>query len=181
MTLGHGGGNALLVVGAIGGERGHGSRDLVEQVIDLGRVVHVFAGQRRRHDPADAGVHAQVQHAPRPACRRPVLLQQPLACAAELQARAVHQQVQGLAVRAWLRAWHCQRLRTPAQRGMVRHRQSEPEQADDGADQALRLAQGQMEHGPERECGQDCQRRIPGPPNPGSCAAPLASPLWLRP
>ena len=51
----------------------------------------------------------------------------------------------------------------PAAKGrVVRHCQIEPEQADDGADQALRLAQGQAEHGPERECGQDCQGRIPG-------------------
>jgi len=52
---------------------------------------------------------------------------------------------------------------------VVRHCQSEPEQADDGADQALGLAQGQMEHGPERERRQDRQGRTPGLPALG-CA-----------
>ena len=45
---------------------------------------------------------------------------------------------------------------------MVRHGQIEPEQADDGADQAFGLAQSEAEHGPERQRGQDCHRRIPG-------------------
>jgi len=34
---------------------------------------------------------------------------------------------------------------------MVRHSESKPEQVDDGADQALGLAQRQVEHGPERQ------------------------------
>jgi len=53
--------------------------------------------------------------------------------AAELQARAVHQQVQGLAVPARPWAWHLQRLRPAAKGRVVRRGQSEPEQADDGA------------------------------------------------
>ena len=47
---------------------------------------------------------------------------------------------------------------------MVRDGQSEPEQADDGADQAFGLAQSEAEHGPERQPCQDCQRRVPGLP-----------------
>jgi len=54
-----------------------------------------------------------------------------------------------------------------AQGGMVRHGESEPKQADDGADQALRLAQGQAEHGPERQRRQHRQRGIPGLPARG--------------
>ena len=38
-------------------------------------------------------------------------------------------------------------LRPAAQGGVVRHGQNKPEQADDGTDQALGLAQGQVEHG----------------------------------
>ncbi len=45
-----------------------------------------------------------------------MLLDQPLAHAAELQTCAVHQQMHGLAVRARLWSWHFQRLRTPANR-----------------------------------------------------------------
>jgi len=93
------------------------------------------------HDLAAAGVQANVQLPPGPACLGAMLLLQPLARAAQAQSRAVHQQVQGFAIPAQLRARHLQRLGPAAQRGMVRHRQSQPEQADDGADQALGLAQ----------------------------------------
>jgi hypothetical protein len=98
MALGNPGVDAILVVRVVAGERRHRFCDLIEQGIDLGRVVHVLAGQRGGHDPAGAGVHAKMQHAPRPACCCPVLLQQPLALAAQLQACAVHQKVHGLAV-----------------------------------------------------------------------------------
>jgi len=80
------------------------------------------------------------------------------ACAAQAQTCAVHQQVHGLAVPARLRAQHLQRLGPAAQGGVVRHAQLQPEQADDGADQALGLAQRQAEHGPEREGCQDGER-----------------------
>jgi len=64
---------------------------------------------------------------------------------------------------------------------MVRHAQRQPEQADDGADQPLGLAVGQAEHGPERECCQDGERRVPGLPTRvvrGSAAHPsIASAL----
>jgi len=73
MALGDVGVNAILVVGAVAGERRYRARDLVKQGTGLGRVVQVLGSQRAGHDPAGAGVHAQVQHAPRPACRRPVL------------------------------------------------------------------------------------------------------------
>jgi len=63
-----------------------------------------------------------------------MLLDQPLTRTAKLQAGAVHQKVQGLAVPAHSRAWHLQRLRSAAQDRVVRHGESEPEQADDGAD-----------------------------------------------
>ena len=71
MALGHAGVDAILVIRTVGGERRHRPCDLVEQGIGLRCVVHVLGGQRGGHDPASAGVHAQVQHAPRPACRRP--------------------------------------------------------------------------------------------------------------
>ncbi len=160
MARGDGGGNALLVVGTVGGERGHGSRHLIEQGADLGTVVHLLRGQHSCDDLPGVGVQADVQLAPGPARLGAVRLNQPLAGAAKLQAGAVHQQVHGLAVTARPRAWHCQRLRPAAQGRVVRHGQGDPslpfhalpraeplaappEQADDGADQALCLAQGQ--------------------------------------
>jgi hypothetical protein len=89
-----------------------------------------------------------------------VFLLQPLARAAQAQARAVHQQVQGLAVPAWLRARHLQRLGPAAQGRVVRHAQLQPEQADDGADQALGLAQCQAEHRAQGERRQDGKRNL---------------------
>ncbi len=43
----------------------------------------------------------------------------------------------------------------------------EPEQADDGADQALRLAQRQPEYSPEGQSREDRQGRVPGLATPG--------------
>jgi hypothetical protein len=93
MTFGDHGGNAFLVVRAISGERGHGCRHLVEQGANLGAVIDVVGGQRRRDNLAAVGIHADVQLPPGPARFGAVFLQQPLARAAELQAGVVHQQV----------------------------------------------------------------------------------------
>ncbi len=64
MTFGNPGVDAILVIRAVGGERRHGSCDLVQQGIGLRRVVHVLGGQRGSHDPTSFGVHAEMQHAP---------------------------------------------------------------------------------------------------------------------
>ena len=50
---------------------------------------------------------------------------------------------------------------------MVRHGKIEPEQVEDRADQPFGLAQGQAEHGPQRQRGGDRQGRVPGLPAPG--------------
>jgi len=81
-----------------------------------------------------------MQLPPGPARLAAVLLDQPLARALELQARAVHQQVEGLAATARLWTWNLQRLRPTAERRVVRHGQIEPKRVNDGADQAFRLA-----------------------------------------
>jgi len=60
MALGDAGVNAILIVGAVAGERRHRARDLVEQGTGLRRVVQVLGGQRASHDPAGAGVHAEM-------------------------------------------------------------------------------------------------------------------------
>ena len=85
-------------------------------------------------------------------------------CATELQTGAVYEQLEGLAVMTRLWAWHLQRLRPAAQGRVVRRGQGEPEQADDGTDQAFCLAQGQAEKGPERGRRQNRQGRIPALP-----------------
>jgi hypothetical protein len=89
-----------------------------------------------------------------------MLFDQPLPGTAELQARAVHQQVHrfGIAVRP--RSRHLQGLRPAAQGGMVGNGEIETKQTDDGADQAFGLAQGQAEYGLERQRRRDRQRRV---------------------
>ena len=90
-----------------------------------------------------------------------MLLDQPLTGPAQLQARAVHQQVHGLgivpivgsAARPW--AEHLQGGGPAAQGGVVRHREIKAQQAHEGADQALGLPERQAEHGPECQGGQD--------------------------
>ena len=61
MTFGHGSGHPLLVVRAIGGERGQKSWHLVEQGADPGTVVDLLRSQRRRDDLPGVGVQADVQ------------------------------------------------------------------------------------------------------------------------
>ena len=83
MALGHGGGNALLAVGAVSGERPQRSRYLIEQGADLGTVIDIFHGQRCRGDLPGAGIQAGVPLARGPARFGSVLLKQLLADAAE--------------------------------------------------------------------------------------------------
>ena len=60
-----------------------------------------------------------------------------------------------------------QRLGPEAQRRVVRHRQSEAKQSDDGADQPFGLAQRQAEHRPQRQCRGNGQGRVARLPAPG--------------
>ncbi len=172
MTRGDVGVDAFLIVSAVPHDRGYSSRDLVEQAIDLGTVVHLLSRERGGDDLTRFGIEADVQLAPRPARAGAVFLDQPLARPTQLQPRAVHQQVQGCGLAAgtgagprWLR--HRERRRPAAERRMVRHAQRQPEQVHDGADQALGLPERQAEHGAQRERRQDRQGRIPGLPAAG--------------
>ncbi len=161
------GGDALLVVGAVAREGGQRALDPVEQGADLRAVVHIPSGQQRGDDPPGAGVQAEVQLAPRPAYPRAVPLVQPLTGAAQLQPGAVDEQVEGAGpgTGAWPR--HLHRRGPAAQRGVVGHSEIEPEQAHDGADQPFGLAQGEPEHRPQGQGGQDGQARVGRLPAPG--------------
>ena len=143
---------------AVGGDGGDRTIDLVEQGADPRAVVAVVAGQHRRDDPPGVGVRGEVQLLPRPARPAAVLLDQPLPGPAQTQPRAVDQQVRRLASRAWARRF--ERLGPAAEGRVVRHGEVEPEQAEDGADQALGLAQRKAEHRPQRQRRGDRQRRV---------------------
>jgi hypothetical protein len=95
---------------------------------------------------------------------------------------AIHHQVHGLAtsVDAGARSRHVQRLRPPADGGVLGNRQGETEKANDRADQALRLAQREMEHRFQRQRRQDRQRRIPSLPASGCPGRGSPGPLSPR-
>src|SRR4051794_21401320 len=59
--------------------------DPVEQGTDLRAVVDILVGQHRGDDPAGVGVRREMQHSPGPTPLGTVLLDEPFACATELQ------------------------------------------------------------------------------------------------
>src|SRR4051794_22100670 len=83
----------VATIGAVASDGGYRPIDLVEQGTDLRAIVGILVGQHRGDDPAGVGVRRKMQHSPGPAPFGAMLLGQPLARAAELQPRAVHQQV----------------------------------------------------------------------------------------
>jgi len=62
-------------------------------------IVNVIGRQRGHHDLAGVGVNAKVQLPPTPSRARAVLLHQPLAGTAQLQAGDVDKQMHGRAAR----------------------------------------------------------------------------------
>ena len=134
--------DVVLPERAVGGEGGDRTVDLIEQGADLRAVTDVVGGQRRRDDPARVGIRADMELAPRPTRPAAMLLPEPLARPAQAQPRAVHQQMHRPGAGAGARLRHFQCLGPAAQGRMVRDGEVEAEQAEDGADQALGLAQG---------------------------------------
>src|SRR3954468_2398923 len=164
--------HAILVVRPVARDRGYRARDLVEQGADLVTVVNLAACQRCGDDLARVGVHTKVQFPPGPALAGTVLLDQPLAGPTQLPPCAVHQQMHGLGIAPCIgvtRPWpgHLQGGCPAAQGGVVRDRQIEAEQADDGADQPFGLPVRQTEHSAERQSRQDGELGIPGLATPG--------------
>ena len=98
--------DVLLIVSTVSRERSNRTMYLIEQGADLGRVIDIAGGQRRGRDPSGIDVYDDVQLAPRPSGLRAVLPKQPFGGAAELQPRAVDQQVHGTGARP--RAGHVQ-------------------------------------------------------------------------
>src|SRR3954451_18476427 len=150
----------LAIVGSVPRERSDRTRDLVEQGANLRAVIDIVGRQLRRNDPAGVSIHADVHLPPGSAPSRAMLLDQPLPGSAELQTRAVHQQMNGLRIAARPRPRHLQGLGPAAQGGMVGNREIEIQQANDRADQAFGLAQSQAEHGFERQRRRDRQIRV---------------------
>ena len=94
MTLGDSLVNSVLIVGAVSREGRDGIGDLVEQRASPRGVIDLFLGQLDRDDFAALAIDADMQFTPGSAAGRAVLFNQPFAGSAELQAGAVHQQMQ---------------------------------------------------------------------------------------
>src|ERR1700740_2494915 len=105
--------NAVLIVGTVSREGPQGTGDLVEQRPRPRRVIDLFPGQLNREDLAALGIDAEMQLTPGSAAGRAVLFNQPFTGATELQAGAVHQQMQRAGPRPAER-WHVQRLAAAA-------------------------------------------------------------------
>ena len=138
MTLGNSLVNAVLIVRAVSREGRQGIGELVEQRGSPPAVVALFLGQLDRDDFAALAIDADMQFTPRSAAGHAVLFNQPFAGPTELQARAVHQQMQRTGCEP-PEGRHVQRLAPAAQCRVIRHRESEAEQSDDGADEPFGL------------------------------------------
>jgi hypothetical protein len=86
MTLVQSGVHVGSVIAAVAQEEFDRVSNLIEQRSDLGSVIDVSVGQDGGDDPADHRVKADMQLAPRAPLAGAVLLNQPLARAAQLQA-----------------------------------------------------------------------------------------------
>src|SRR5215207_8693915 len=137
----------LAIVSAIGHDARDLSLDLLEQDRYLAGISGFRAGQHTRNDLACFGVYGQMQLTPGPAGSA-VLFAIPFPFPEQLQARAVEQQVQG-AVWGNMRPAVGEAATAPAQGGVVRNRELEPEQAQHAAGEALGLAQAQVEDDPQ--------------------------------
>jgi len=93
-------------------------------------VVDVLVGQIKRDDFAVVGVDANVEFAPGTALRGPMLFKQPFARAAQLQPRAIDNQVQFAGSNS-RRIANRQSTRPPAQRRMIGNRQIDIQHAHD--------------------------------------------------
>lgn len=183
--------DGLAVVSTVRRDARDLALDLAEQARHLTSVIGLVAGQDAGGDLARIGVQREVELPPgaaRPAV--PSLL--PLALPEQLQPGAVDQQVQGpMRHDPWPKS--SEAAAAPAQGGMVRHAELEPEQAERAADEALGLAQGEPEDQPEHQHQLDRQVRIaglaarrrppcrlPAPPRPARASSHLGAEVWHR-
>ncbi len=130
--------------------------DVPEQKRHLCGVVGAAVGQHVGGDLTGAGGHGEMQLAPVPSGPA-VLGGISLTLAEQLQTHAVQHEVDRARVRQRPRTPAGRRPSTPAERGVVRIRQIEPQQAQDAADECLGLAQGQVEDEAQRQHAFDRQ------------------------
>src|SRR5271166_1475398 len=114
-------------------------------------VVNGLVGQIKCDDLAAVRVNANVQFSPGASLRGTMFLKQPFASAAQLQPRAVHDQVKVARFRSPV-ALNRQSASPSAQRRMIADGQIYVEHAHDRADQPFALAERQSKHRSQSQC-----------------------------
>ena len=84
VALGNGAVGGCAVVGAIGGDRGDGNGDLIEQRADQGGVALLGGGQLGGEDLAALGIYREVELTPAPPAMLGMLLDQVTATLREI-------------------------------------------------------------------------------------------------
>ncbi len=137
---------AASVVGAV--SRNGGNRfalgDLGAQIRQHRCIAHAAAGDLNRTNFQRRLVHGQMDFAPNPPARTTVLARMPFAFAADLDARAVDEQVQRT-VAAMVGQLHSQRPLSPAECREVRDRPIEIRELQQACHEASRWAKREAE------------------------------------
>jgi len=156
-------------------KRGFGQ--LIQQGLDMRGVIDVLVGQIKCDDRAAVGVNAKVQLAPGAAFRSSMFFKQPFARSAQLQPRAVGDQVKAARFRSPV-GLNRQSARPPAQRRMIGDGQIDFQHSHDRANQPFALAERQSKHRSQ------CQRcfngeigimRLAAPRRPGCAFQPASA------
>ena len=150
---------ASCIVGAICGHGADGFVvwDLVQQAWQDGAVAFPAGGELNRADVGCGGVHGQMDLAPSASSLDTMLAGLPLAVAEELDAGAIHQQVQR-PVGTAIRDLHLQGLLSAAQRRVVRNGPVQPRQLQQACDHPGGLPERQLEQHLDRQAELD--RRV---------------------
>ncbi len=99
-----------------------------EQARDRRDIARILVGQDVRHDLASLCIVGQMQLAPSP-WRAAMLLGIPVALPEHLQPGAAQHDMNGPVVRCGARLSSCEATAATAQRGMIRHGEIQPKQA----------------------------------------------------
>ena len=146
LAVDDGGMAAAGVIGAVGGYRADvfALGDLVQQVRQDRTVAVTAGGELHRPNVRRGGIHGQMHLAPLTPALNAVLAGLPFAITEELDAGAVHQQIQG-AISAPIRDLDGQRFLPSAQGGVVGHRPIQVRHLEQAGHHPGRLPKRQLE------------------------------------
>ncbi len=148
---------SIAIIGAVRRDQGNVPLDASEQKRHLRCVVVTPVDQHVRGDLTGTGVDGEMQLAPAPS--RPAVLDRiPFTLPEQLQTLLSNARWIGPGLGSTRGHRPAKRPSPPVERGMVRNRQIEPEQAQDAAGKRFDLAQGQVE--PEAQRQHEFDRQV---------------------